>query len=322
MDLRLGAERGLDLIPRLVSESPWLKIIVITAYATIDTAVEAIKRGASDYLPKPFTPAQVRLVLDRVAQVRALEQRVAGLQGALGESEGGGGGGIDLDSASHAMRRAIDLARQVAQSEATVLIRGESGTGKGVIARAIHGWSDRGAKPFATVSCPALSPQLLESELFGHGKGAFTGAVRDNPGRIAASEGGTLLLDEIGDLPLNLQPKLLRFVQDREYERVGESVTRHADVRVIAATNVDLERGRPRRPFREDLLYRLNVIQIELPPLRERKEDILAFGAATVELLQPAPADRRVFRRSRRCAEDPTAGPGTFGSCETWSSGR
>lgn len=270
VDLRLGTETGLDLIPRLLAESPWMKIIVITAYATIDTAVEAVKRGASDYLPKPFTPAQVRLVLERVAQMRALEQRVAGLQGVLGDPDGG----IDLESANHTMRGAIELARQVAPSEATILIRGESGTGKGVIARTVHGWSERSAKPFSIVSCPTLSPQLLESELFGHVKGAFTGAVRDNPGRIAASEGGTLFLDEIGDLPLDLQPKLLRFVQDREYERVGDTATRRADVRVIAATNIDLANAVKTGRFREDLWYRINVIQIDLPPLRERPEDI------------------------------------------------
>jgi NtrC-family two-component system response regulator AlgB len=274
VDLRLGTETGLDLIPALTSDSPWLKVVVITAYASIETAVEAIKRGAADYLPKPFTPAQVRLVIDRVSRVRGLEQRVAGLQGVLGERDAS----IDLDSRSTAMRRAAELARQVAGSDATVLIRGESGTGKGVLARAIHHWSERADKPFSVVSCPALSPQLLESELFGHVKGAFTGAARDAPGRIAASEGGTLLLDEIGDLPLELQPKLLRFVQDREYERVGDSVTRRADVRVITATNVDLSEAVRQGRFREDLLYRINVIQIDVPPLRERAEDIVPLA--------------------------------------------
>jgi NtrC-family two-component system response regulator AlgB len=274
VDLRLGTDTGLDLIPRLLAESPWTRIVVITAHASVDTAVEAMKRGASDYLPKPFTPAQVRLVVERVARLRALEQRVAGLQEVLGERDAA----VDLDSASPAMRRAVELARQVARSEATVLLRGESGTGKGLFARAIHAWSDRSAKPFATVSSPTLSPQLLESELFGHAKGAFTGAARDNPGRIAATEGGTLFLDEIGDLPLGLQPKLLRFVQDREYERVGDAVTRRADVRVVTATNVDLEQAVREGRFREDLLYRINVFQIDLPPLRERQEDILPIA--------------------------------------------
>lgn len=274
IDLRLGTDTGLDLIPKLTAQSPWLKIVVITAYASVDTAVEAMKKGAADYLPKPFTPAQVRLVVERVARMRQLEQRVAGLQGALGDSEAS----IDLDSASPRMREAVELGRQVAPSEVSVLIRGESGTGKGVLARAIHAWSDRADKPFAVVSCPTLSAQLLESELFGHVKGAFTGAVRDNLGRIAASEGGTLFLDEIGDLPLALQPKLLRFVQDRQYERVGDTLTRRADVRVITATNVDLTEAVRAGRFREDLLYRINVIQIELPPLRQRQEDIVALS--------------------------------------------
>jgi NtrC-family two-component system response regulator AlgB len=274
VDLRLGTETGLDLIPKLLAQSPWLMIVVITAYATIETAVEAIKRGATDYLPKPFTPPQVRLVVERLSRVRALEQRLADLQGSVADS----GAQIDLDSRSPAMRRAINMARDVAASDATILIRGDSGTGKGVLARAIHSWSDRAAKPFGVVSCPTLSPQLLESELFGHVLGAFTGAVRDNPGRIAATAGGTLFLDEIGDLPLGLQPKLLRFVQDREYERVGDTTTRLADVRLITATNVDLNQARIEGKFREDLLYRINVVQIDLPPLRERAEDLLPLA--------------------------------------------
>jgi NtrC-family two-component system response regulator AlgB len=272
VDLRLGTETGLDLIPRLLEQSPLLGIVVITAYATIETAVEAMRRGAADYLPKPFTPDQLRLALNRVVRLRGLEQRVAGLQSELNQN------GIDLNAQNPAMKRAVDLARQVAPTEATVLIRGESGTGKGVIARAIHSWSDRSDKIFSTVSCPSLSPELLESELFGHVKGAFTNAIRDNPGRISASEGGTLFLDEIGDLPINLQPKLLRFLQDREYERVGDSVTRSSDVRVLTATNVDLRQAVREGKFREDLLYRINVIQIDLPPLRDRPEDIMPLA--------------------------------------------
>lgn len=274
VDLRLGTENGMDLIPALLAGSPWMKIVVITSYATVDTAVEAMRRGAADYLPKPFTPAQVSAAVRKVAEVRALEQRVQGLQDALAE----GGAAADLASASPVVQRAVNLARQVAKSDASVLIRGESGTGKGVLARAIHAWSDRAERPFSVISCPSLSAELLESELFGHVRGAFTGAARDNPGRIAASEGGTLLLDEIGDLPLPLQPKLLRFLQDREYERVGDAITRRADVRVIAATNLDLEEAVRAGRFREDLLYRLNVIQIDLPPLRQRAEDILPLA--------------------------------------------
>jgi len=274
VDLRLGVERGLDLIPQLRATSPWMKVVVITAYASVDTAVEAMKRGANDYLPKPFVPSQVILVTQKVAEVRQLEQRLAAAQEALQRTSPE----ADLTTASPTMQRAINLAREVASSNATVLLRGESGTGKGVLARAIHAWSARAGKPFGVVSCPSLSAELLESELFGHVQGAFTGALRDNPGRIAACEGGTLLLDEIGDIPLPIQPKLLRFLQDRQYERVGDTTTRQADVRVIAATNVDLERAVREGRFREDLLYRLNVIQIDLPPLRDRGDDVMLLS--------------------------------------------
>ncbi len=274
VDLFLGSDSGIELLPRLIADSPWMKVAVITAYASVDTAIESMKRGAADYLPKPFTPEQVAVITDRVAERRALEQKLAGLQEVLGRTMPA----CDLYSTSPTMQRAINLARQVASSDATVLIRGESGTGKGVLARAIHAWSPRTDKPFAVVACPALSADLLASELFGHVKGAFTGAFRDNPGRIAASEGGTLFLDEIGDLPTSLQPKLLRFVQDRQYERVGDHVTRDADVRVIAATNVNLEDAVAAGRFREDLFYRLNVIQIEVPPLRDRPDDVASLA--------------------------------------------
>jgi NtrC-family two-component system response regulator AlgB len=270
VDLRLGASSGLDLIPKLLSVAPWMKIVVITAYASIDTAVEAVKRGATDYLPKPFTPSQLQLVINKVSQVRSLEQKLENLQETLRQTS------LEMrwDSKSAVMQRALRLAEDVADSETTILLRGESGTGKSVLARLIHQRSPRRAKPFGVVSCPSLSPDLLESELFGHVKGAFTVAIRDQLGRVATCEGGTLLLDEVGDLPLALQPKLLRFLQDREYEMLGESLTRKGDIRVIAATSVDLQAAVKLGRFREELLYRLNVFEITLPPLRERREDI------------------------------------------------
>jgi two-component system, NtrC family, response regulator AlgB len=270
LDLRLGTSDGLDLIPALLAGAPWLKIIVITAYASFETAVEAIRRGAIDYIPKPFTPAQVLLAVSKVFEVKKLERKVAELEEDLNRANPM----ADFTSRSPKMQRALNLARQVASSEATVLLQGESGTGKSILARAIHSWSPRAARPMGIVSCPAFSSELLESELFGHIKGAFTGAVRDNPGRLAACEGGTLFLDEIGDLPPSLQPKLLRFLQDKEYERVGDPVTRRADVRIISATNQDLAKAAEAGRFRTDLFYRLNVIPIEIPPLRERPEDV------------------------------------------------
>ncbi len=274
VDLRLGTANGLDLICALLSTTPWLRIIVITAYASIDTAVEAMRRGAADYIPKPFTPAQVKLAVQKVFEMRTLEQRIASLQEDLGRANPE----VDFSSSHPAMQRAVNLAQQVASSGATILLRGESGTGKTVLARAIHSWSNRAAKPISIVSCPSFSSELLESELFGHVKGAFTGAIRDNPGRVAACEGGTLVLDEIGDLPLSLQPKLLRFVQDKEYERVGDYTARKANVRIITATNMNLEKAVKEGLFREDLFYRLNVIQIEIPPLRERPDDLLMLA--------------------------------------------
>ena len=270
VDLRLGTESGMDLIAELRTLCPWMKSVIITAYASIDTAVEAMKRGAFDYLPKPFTHEQVAVLVRKVAGIKMLEQKVETLQEALRQAAPE----ADLSSRSQAMQRALSMARQVAESEASVLIRGESGTGKTILARALHLWGPRASKPFCVISCPSLSPELLESELFGHKRGAFTGAVNDYPGRIAVCEGGTLFLDEIGDLPPTVQAKLLRVLQEKTYERIGDLETRKADVRVIAATNIDLEAAVKARAFREDLFYRLNVVEIVIPPLRERREDI------------------------------------------------
>ncbi len=274
VDLRLGSESGLDLIPRLLAEDPAMKILAITAYASVETAIEAMRRGARDYLPKPFTPAELDLAIAKLVDLSRLERKVAALESDLAEAEPE----LELASESPAMRALLDLARRAADGDARLLIRGESGTGKGVLARAIHRMSPRRNRPFVTVSCPSLPAELLESELFGHAKGAFTGATRDSAGRVALAEGGTLLLDEIGDLPRNLQPKLLRFVQDREYERVGDPATRRADVRILAATNQDLETAVAEGRFREDLLYRLDVLTLSIPPLRDRREDVLPLA--------------------------------------------
>jgi two-component system, NtrC family, response regulator AlgB len=274
VDLKLGEENGMDLIPTLLSDSPWTKIVVITAHASIESVVEAIKRGATDYIAKPFTPDQVKLLTRRIGRVRELETEIA----ALKEDVQRLGPEDRLQSLSAGMQRVIETAKKAASSEAIVLLCGESGTGKSVFARAIHHWSPRAAKPMAVVACPAVPPDLLESELFGHVKGAFTGAVRDNPGRIAACEGGTLFLDEIGDMAPSVQAKLLRFIQDKEYERLGESRVRKADVRIIAATNADLKERVADGRFREDLFYRLNVICLTVPPLRYRSDDILPLA--------------------------------------------
>ncbi len=276
VDLRLGAEDGMDLIPRLLADSPWMKIVVITAYGSIESAVAAMRRGAEDYIPKPFTPDGVRLLTRRIVRIRRLETEVA----ALKADRDGRSPATRLHSANADMRRVIDTARKAAASEAIILLQGESGTGKSALAQAIHHWSPRAARPMATVSCPAVPADLLESELFGHVRGAFTGAVRNNPGRIAACGGGTLILDEIGDLAPPVQAKLLRFIQDKAYERLGDPTPREADVRIVAATNADLEGRVADGRFREDLFYRLNVIALTVPPLRERPEDIPPLAAA------------------------------------------
>jgi two-component system, NtrC family, response regulator AlgB len=274
VDLRLGSADGMDLIPAFKSDSPWTKVVVITAYASIETAVEAMRRGAADYIPKPFSAEQIRLLARRFSRIRELETEVVALREDLRRL----GPEARPQSRNSSMKRLIETAQKAATSEATILLRGESGTGKSILARAIHDWSIRAAKPMAVISCPAVPPELLESEFFGHAKGAFTGAVKDYPGRVALCAGGTLFLDEIGDLAPSVQAKLLRLIQDKEYERLGEGITRRADVRIIAATNANLEQRVAEGRFREDLFYRLNVINLLVPPLRERPEDILPLA--------------------------------------------
>ncbi|MFO0937002.1 MAG: sigma-54 dependent transcriptional regulator [Gemmataceae bacterium] len=278
LDLKLAREDGLALLPNLLAASPSLGVFIITANASIGSAVEAMRNGAFDYIPKPFTPDQLRVALERWSTVRGLKQQVAILQEQVRRSVPD----TELTTLEPKMKAALDLAFRVAETDATLLIRGESGTGKGVLARTVHSKSRRSAAPFVVVHCPSLSAELLESDLFGHTKGAFTGAVTSTEGKVAAAHEGTLFLDEIGDLPLALQPKLLRFLQDKQYERVGETRTRTADVRLLAATNRDLEAEVKAGRFREDLFYRFNVIEVTLPPLRERPHDLVPLSEQLV----------------------------------------
>jgi NtrC-family two-component system response regulator AlgB len=270
VDLKLGEDSGFNLLETLGSRYPRLAVVIVTAFASIENAVDSMRRGAFDYLPKPFTPVQIRALLERLERVRSLENRLAGLHDRIVNEVPE----ASFECADPELKRVFDQGHQVAATDAVVLIRGESGTGKGVLARAIHAWSRRASEPFVTVSCPSLNAELLESALFGHARGSFTGAIADTEGTVEAAEGGTLFLDEIGDLPLLLQPKLLRFLQERRYERVGETRTRTADVRLIAASNRDLEAAMAAGHFRDDLLYRLNVVELTLPPLRNRSDRV------------------------------------------------
>lgn len=291
LDIRLGQADGMALLPEMLRLAPRLAVVMITAYASIESAVQAIKAGAQDYLPKPFTPAQIRLVVDRFRERWGLENRIADLEGMLADTTPT----VVLDTRSQAMQQAIGTVIQAAKADTAVLLRGESGTGKGMLARLLHTQSPRAVRRMVTVNCPTLTDELLASELFGHVRGAFTGAIRDQRGKVEDADGGTLFLDEVGEISPTLQTKLLRFAQDREFERVGDTQTRRADVRLVAATNRDLEVDVQAGRFRLDLLYRLNVIEVTVPALRRRREDLpelarhfLAFAARTVG--RPVPA--------------------------------
>ncbi|HWN66774.1 MAG TPA: sigma-54 dependent transcriptional regulator [Haliangium sp.] len=274
LDVRLGDRSGIDVLPDLLAIRARLAVVVITAYAAFETAVQAIKRGAVDYLSKPFTRAQIVHLVEELAARRSMTLRLAELEIKLSQEVPE----ADFTTDSPRMQATLDRVARAAVSDAPVLLRGESGTGKGVLARALHAQSPRGRAPFVTVNCPTLPEDLLASELFGHARGAFPGAVREQSGRVEAAEGGTLFLDEIGEVPPRIQARLLRVLQERAFERVGETRTRGANVRVIAATSRNLERDVASGRFREDLLSRINAVEIMVPPLRERPEDILRMA--------------------------------------------
>ncbi len=269
-DLRMPGMDGMELLGWVREQYPGLPVILITAHGTVDTAVEAIKRGAFDYVTKPFDRDELFTAIQKAL---AAEERSGGrLQPELNRA--GNAGGIDWIGNTPAMRDVSRLIDKVAPSPTTVLITGESGTGKELVARALHDGSDRRNEPFVQINCGAIPETLFEAELFGYERGAFTGAVTSKPGRFELANGGTLFLDEVGELPLSVQVKLLRALQERQIDRVGGIKVVPIDVRVIAATNVDLQRAAEEGRFRQDLFYRLNVIPIHLPPLRERKEDL------------------------------------------------
>jgi DNA-binding NtrC family response regulator len=274
-DLIMPDMNGVELLQKIKAAHPAVVAIMITAYATIKTCVDAMRFGASDYITKPFDMDEIRAVVKR-AVVKSEETAAPARPAARGKRATKKPGPYQ-DMTSPAMREIRELVTRAAASRATVLIRGESGTGKELVARALHQQSERASGPFVGVSCAALSETLLESELFGHEKNAFTGAIAAKKGRFELAHGGTLFLDEIGDVPGNVQAKLLRVLQEREFERVGGVTSIKVDVRVVAATNADLEQLIRENKFREDLYYRLHVIQITLPSLRNRIEDIPAL---------------------------------------------
>jgi len=269
-DIRMSDGSGMDVMRVARKTSPSTAVILLTAYGSVPDAVTAMRDGALDYLTKPIPFDQLQATAAQVMQ-RAQQMNAAEVATATEDAETNNG---QIVGSSPLLMRALQRARAAANTGADVLIEAESGTGKELLARFIHEASDRCAKPFVAVNCAAVPETLLESELFGHGRGAFTGAVASRPGKFESANGGTILLDEIGEMPLNLQPKLLRALQEREFERLGEGRTVRVDIRVIATTNVSLAEMVERGLFRADLYYRLNVIPLTLPPLRERREDV------------------------------------------------
>ena len=269
-DLKMEPMDGMELLRESRKLAPEMTIVLMTAHGSINSAVEAIKLGAFDYLQKPFEFSELQHFAEKVYEHHMLKKEVRALREELQRHTGTG----VIVTRSDRMKQVVDLALKMAPSNISVLIEGESGTGKELLAHLIHDNSPRAAKAFVTVNCAALAETLLESELFGHVKGAFTGAVKDRQGRFDAADGGTVFLDEIGEVPASLQVKLLRFLQSKEFERVGETTARKVDVRVLAATNRNLEEAVAGGQFREDLFYRLNAVRLKLPPLRDRREDI------------------------------------------------
>jgi DNA-binding NtrC family response regulator len=269
-DLRMPGADGMAVLREAKRACPETPVVLITAYGGIESAVDAMRDGADDFLQKPFSCEQIEYVLDRLGQRLRLERENAFLRESSAQESRNGG----IVGESQSIQRVVGTACKAARSNATVLITGESGTGKELLARLIHEQSPRRDKPFVRINCAALPEGLLESELFGHERGAFTGAVRRREGRFELADGGTLLLDEIGEMPIGLQPKLLRALEQEEFERVGGVRTLHVDVRVIGTTNRDLGEEIRKGRFREDLYYRIQVLPLEVPPLRQRREDI------------------------------------------------